>query len=283
VKRLELFRQKALSRLASPDQLDQVMRVTSARGWLALLGLGAVIAAALVWGLVGTVPTTVAGQSVLLGAGGPEQVVATATGLVVSVEVQRNEQVRRGQVIARVRSLSAGGTKSTIISAEAGRVAELLVRPGRIVRVGDPAAILEGSTQLQAYAYVPIGPGKQIKPGMLVEVSPTSIESAQYGYLVGHVQSVSDFPATEQSLDLLLSNASLSRVLLSGGPVLQVVVSLERDPHTVSGYKWSSPDGPPFDLTHGTLADAKVVTAEQHPLQLVSGVVRLPDTLGVTP
>jgi HlyD family secretion protein len=266
-----LFRPRALSRLSSPEQLDQAMRVTSARGWLAFLGLGAVIVAALIWGFVGTIPTTVNGQSVLLHEGGPEPILATMTGQIVSVAVRPDEGVTRGQVIARVRGLSTGGGPGTaIVSPETGRIDQVLTAPGRLVRAVDTVATIERPNQkLDSYAYVPIGPGKQIKPGMSVQVSPSSVDPAQYGYLIGRVQSVSDFPATEQDLSLLLNNDQLTKLLLSNGPVLQIVVNLERDRGTASGYKWSSPKGPPFQLTHGTLATVKVVIGEQRPIHLV--------------
>ena len=34
----QIFRKAALTRLASPDQLDQLMQVTSPRSWIALAG-----------------------------------------------------------------------------------------------------------------------------------------------------------------------------------------------------------------------------------------------------
>ena len=39
-----IFRKVALERLSSPEQLDQLMQVTSPKGWLALAGLGALLA-----------------------------------------------------------------------------------------------------------------------------------------------------------------------------------------------------------------------------------------------
>ena len=36
----QLFRKKALAKLASPEQLDTLMQVTEPRGWLALGGIG---------------------------------------------------------------------------------------------------------------------------------------------------------------------------------------------------------------------------------------------------
>ena len=43
-----IFRQAALERLSSPEQLDQLARVTQPVGWLALLALSLVILSAIV-------------------------------------------------------------------------------------------------------------------------------------------------------------------------------------------------------------------------------------------
>ena len=272
-----LFRPKALSRISSPEQLDQLMRVTSARSWLAFFGLGAVIVGAIVWGFVGSLPTTVTGQAVLIHQG-RQSVVATAAGLVVSIKVSPEQEVAQGQVIAYVQSLSQTASSGAppangqipIVSPARGQIDQILVEPGNLVALGDPVATIEGfNAKLEAYTYVPIALGKQIKPGMTVQVSPSSVSRAQYGYLIGHVQSVGDFPVTQQGLSLLLDNDQLTNQLLSGGPVLQVIVQFVPDPKTVSGFKWSSPKGPPYQLTHGTLASAQVIVSQQRPISLV--------------
>jgi HlyD family secretion protein len=41
-----LFRQEAMDKTLSPDELDRLMRVTGPKGWLALIALLALVAAA---------------------------------------------------------------------------------------------------------------------------------------------------------------------------------------------------------------------------------------------
>jgi multidrug efflux pump subunit AcrA (membrane-fusion protein) len=249
-----LFRAKALDRLSSPDQLDQLVRITSPRSWLAFIALAAVIVAALVWGAVGSVPRTVSGQAILTQPGGVTNVPATAAGLVTRVEVDPGQVVSAGQVIAQLQpsgdtgtphaGTPVAGTSIPITSPRDGRVVELLSSPGDIVDVGDLVISLEGEQDdIIAYVYVPDGPGKQIDPGMRVQLSPTSVDSSQYGYLIGTVASVSENPVTERGLTQLLSNDQLVQRFLDNGPILQVIVTIEEDPATPSGYKWSSPMG----------------------------------------
>jgi len=101
-KSTKLFRAVSLERLSSPDQLDQLMRVTSLREWIAALALILVIALAIVWGFLGSIPTQVQGQAVFVRSGGLAAVVADSAGRVSDVAVDVGEQIRQGQVVARV-------------------------------------------------------------------------------------------------------------------------------------------------------------------------------------
>lgn len=68
----EIFRKDALKRLSSPEQLDELIQVTTPGGWMALLAVCGLVAMALYWGFFGSVPTTLNVQGLLVstGAGG---------------------------------------------------------------------------------------------------------------------------------------------------------------------------------------------------------------------
>lgn len=52
----KLFRKAALEKLSSPEELDQLMQVTTPRGWFALLGLIGLLAVAVVIGIATVIP-----------------------------------------------------------------------------------------------------------------------------------------------------------------------------------------------------------------------------------
>ena len=64
-----IFRQVALDRLASPEQLDHLVPVVDARGWIALAVCAALVLGALAWGLTGSLPVTLAARGTLTGDG----------------------------------------------------------------------------------------------------------------------------------------------------------------------------------------------------------------------
>lgn len=98
-----IFRKVALERLSSPEQLDQLMQVTSPRGWLALGAVGALLASSLFWGVFGSIPTTADGGGILIRQGGVSSLVATAAGQVEDVLVAVGDVVEKGQPVARIR------------------------------------------------------------------------------------------------------------------------------------------------------------------------------------
>jgi hypothetical protein len=64
-----IFRKAALERLSSPEQLDQLMQVTTPKGWLALIALTGLLVMVVIFGFVARIPITVTGQCILLDGG----------------------------------------------------------------------------------------------------------------------------------------------------------------------------------------------------------------------
>jgi HlyD family secretion protein len=97
-----IFRDKALERLSSPEQLDQLMRVVSPKGWLALLAFAGLIAVVLAWSVLGRLSSTVTGRGVLVH---PRQVVdvqVPAAGRLVTLAVQAGDTVTEGSILGTV-------------------------------------------------------------------------------------------------------------------------------------------------------------------------------------
>ena len=98
-----LFRQAALKRLSTPEQLDRALRVTTPKGWVALLALLAMAAAIGVWSVKGEVSTFVKADGILLSRGGTVvDAVSSGIGTLTGVVPAVGEVVREGAVVAEV-------------------------------------------------------------------------------------------------------------------------------------------------------------------------------------
>ena len=98
----KLFRKVALERLSSPEQLDQVLQVTTPKGWVALLALGGLIVVALIWGFLGSIPTKVNGMGIFISGDGVKDISSSTSGEVTTVYVSPGDVVERGQIIVRI-------------------------------------------------------------------------------------------------------------------------------------------------------------------------------------
>lgn len=79
------------------------MRVTRPRDWLALVALGALLAAAAGWSILGSIPTRVYGSGVLLDPGeGIVEVQTRSAGRLTEVLVRPGDRVVHGQAVARI-------------------------------------------------------------------------------------------------------------------------------------------------------------------------------------
>jgi hypothetical protein len=265
-----LFREEAMEQMSSPDELDRLMRVTDPKGWLVLIALLALVAAAVAWGVFGSFPVLVSGdEGVLLAGDSRSQAVTQTQGLVTDVRVEIGDHVQEGQVLARVRPNE--GAETDVVSLFDGRVDAILIEEGMFLERGQPVAVIKrGNKPLQAFVFIAGEQGKQLKKGMSVRVLPSTVKAEEFGYMLGEVTSVSKFPLTEDEMFLLLENQSLLDQLSTGtGDQHRVDVKLLKDPSTPSGFKWSSSQGPPFAITRGTLCTANFVLGREHPINLV--------------
>lgn len=406
----EIFRSVALERLSSPEQLDQLMQVTTPRGWLMLVGVGALLATALVWGIVGSIPERIAGQGILTRSGGVLDVEAPGDGRVTDVAVRVGDAVSEGQVVARIQrqdlvvriqqkraevnelrrrheqqlafgardvqlqsayraqrreqlqaAIDAGTstlralderiqsqeqlvgqglitrqtllattqqrdaeeervrqaqselvqldaeagqvlnrnrqgaeesqtrlttaerelaqmesefrTTSDVTSPYTGRVLEVTVEQGSMVDRGRPILTVDLTGKavkgLEAVIYIPSVHGKKIRPGMEVQIAPSTVKKEEFGYLLGRVTYVSDYPVTPQGMQQVLKNEQLVTALSGDDAPYAIRVDLLPDPDNVSTYRWTSSDGPPIRIQSGTLASAGVVVERRRPILMV--------------
>lgn len=398
------------ARLASPEQLDMLLKVTSPKGWLALLALGFFLITVMLWGIFGSIPTRVSGQGMLIKSGGVFQVVALSSGQLTAAYPDVEEIVEKGQTIARIaqpeiiekirtgtaelaekkaehqrllefvtedlrkskehaasrrdnlkssvqfarqrlqwledrqkdqKKLLEQGliTKQTflntqqeitstqqdietsknqieqialdgfqledqkerqirtsaqaisqkerelasleefyesnsrVVSPFSGRVLEVMKDAGATVVLGTPLLSLElvgaAIQNLEAVVFVSARDGKRVRPGMKAHISPSTVKQEEYGFILGMVTHVAEFPSTTQGMMRVLQNDSLVQTLSEGGAPIQIFANLLPDPGTKSGFKWSSPKGPPVTVQSGTMAAVTITLDEQPPISLV--------------
>lgn len=423
-----IFREVSIERLSSPEQLDQMMSVTSPKAWFSLIALAAILFTAIIWSIFGSIPYKTSGEGILIKSEGVYNISHTKGGKIMDISVEAGDTVRKGDVVARieqselveqivdlekqlqeirnfeintpvvstepspaltqlhelarkvreaksaveisraeyneikvqlekaklsaatqekelerlavllefgaiakveydaaadsleqaklqVKALETGiqsaelnqaqltvelleeqlaevkkvneielaeqleklkrdlDSGTNIVAAEDGRVLEVKKRKGELIEPGMELISVEreGRTirDLEVVLYVPAEEGKQISPGLEAQISPTIVKKEEYGFMIGRVISVSEFPATSQGMMTTLGSQDLVARLSQSSAPIEVRVELITDSSTTSGYKWSSPKGPPITIDSGTLCEGTVMIRSQRPIRLV--------------
>ncbi len=260
-----VYRKAALDKLASPEELDRLMQITGPGSWLLLVAFGGVLVMALLWSLFGSITTTL-DQTGLLTLSNPVVFVpAPQAGQVAAISAAPGDRIEAGQVVAEV--TTADGPAS-VTSPVSGRVTVVRAGIGEPVDAGTPLISVESFDravpQLEVIAYLPLADRQRVRPGMAVQVLPSTVEREKYGYLEGTVQSVAQFAAAREEMLVALGDSGYVDDLVSQGPVFEVRIALKtnRDGSTV----WSASDGPSTPLVSGTPCLLHITIDKKHPI-----------------
>lgn len=117
--------------------------------------------------------------------------------------------------------------------------------------------------------YVPYNANEPIKKGMSVDIQPFNVDHNKYGWLQGKVNYVSSIPADDYAMLETLGNKNVIELIDFRGSTYKVVVILETDPNTFSGFKWSNNKGPQIKLTTGQLSIGYVNVKVKAPIDFV--------------
>jgi len=98
----DLFRQSAMKRISSPEQLDQLPRVIGPLGWLSLLVCALLAAVGVVWGFAARLHIKVAGVGILIQSSGIYEVMPLAAGQLIQVGVMVGDRVHQEHVVAHM-------------------------------------------------------------------------------------------------------------------------------------------------------------------------------------
>ena len=97
-----IFRERAVDSASSPESINRVAPIVSARLWVLLAGAGAVVATFTAWGFFGSIPLTVRGTGILIEGSMVVAAEAPADGRIGDLLAKPGDRVEQGQVLAVV-------------------------------------------------------------------------------------------------------------------------------------------------------------------------------------
>ena len=239
----------------SPEQLADHLRVTYVPTYLLAAAAGLLLAAFIVWGVLGSVSDKVYYSGVVFPMQGSSDVTLPNKGIVRSILVHNGDSVHEGQPIAMV---SIGNSHSFLTSTVSGLVIhsktdnEPFEAFDPIISVVDAGTGKQKSQRVQLIAYADNDAQRDLRIGMEAQVWPADEKRDEIGYVRGRITQVVRYPANAVDVRQTLKSDKLVQQLLGDGDkiVYEVIIDLQRDPKDPTSYDWSfgEPDGVSMDF-----------------------------------
>ncbi|MCX5157079.1 HlyD family efflux transporter periplasmic adaptor subunit [Streptomyces sp. NBC_00291] len=260
------FRQKALSKLQSPEELDLPVRFARPQGRLVLVVTVIVMAAASFWAFTGTVSSKLSAPGILTHAEGSYVLQTPVAGQVTAVLAEEGRLLTAGAPLLNVRT-AQGDRPVRVVTG--GRLATLVAKVGSVVSTGADVATVERvkdpQDPLVAVLYVPGAGASTIPVGATVDLTVQSVPKEQFGTLRGRVKAVGRTPQTTAQIGGFLGDGGLAEQFTRDGNPVAVLVQLDPSTSTGTGYRWSG-DGPPDEVPSRTPVSGAVHLAVQRPV-----------------
>ena len=241
--------------IQSPEQLADHLRVTYVPTYLLATAAGLLLAAFIVWGILGSVSDKVYFSGVVFPVEGTSDVTLPNKGIVRSMLVHNGDSVHEGQAIAMV---SVGSGHSFLTSTVSGLVIhaktdnEPFEAFDPIISVVNAGAGSQEPQRARLIAYADNDAQRDLRVGMEAQVWPADEKRDEIGYVRGRITQVVRYPANAAEVRQRLKSDILVRQLLGdgGGAVYEVIIDLQRDPADPARYDWSfgEPDGVSMDF-----------------------------------
>ncbi len=265
-----VFRQSALDKLTSVEQLDKTLKITSPLSWLALVGVTVIIIATIIWSIIGTLPTTVTANGMIVNANTSTNTIKAGINGTVQMIVTQGETLNMGTgVVAEI--INNYGIKETLYSDQVGYVSQVLVKVSdkvdaqtELIRV---RPYLSSGQKEVVVCYVSLGDAGKIQRGMKVNVFLSSADGSTYGHMSGRVINIDTSATSGDGIEAVVGkNNGIASSFTNNGPVCAVTCELNVDRNTKSGYAWSNEKGAARGLSVPEMCSVKIITEEVPPI-----------------
>ena len=299
----KLFSKTALEHIASPEQLDQQVRIVRPYHWIGILAVLLLVTGVTIWAVLGNINSTVELQGLVFPKAGAEQIFCRNQGTVSNVLYGIGDAVQKGDIIAvipdeallkeieakkeaiaaaqqeksdalqqELETLYADYEDHSIIRATNDGTIHSIVSSGELLEEGDQVANIlvdsQYSNNRQIAAYVPLTVAKRLEAGMEVQICPSYISREEYGYMEGYITSIGEVPVTEESLRKYYGNLEYVADILPSQSCVEILIGIQMDEDSENHFRWSNEKGEKVAVEAGTVCDIQAVVEKEKPFHL---------------
>lgn len=263
------LKKQTVDYISSIEHLDKPLMVVGIKAWLFVLFSIILSVAILIWAFQGTVFITATGKGLIFDRAAILYATSPVSGVVSEIRFQAGRSVKKGQLLMTITTET--DKKLPIYAPAEGVLTAMKVTLGEAISKNTKLFVMQGPSQsntLKIYGFLPLTNTAAIKPGMYVNCALNSVNSSVNGSLRGVVKEVIAYPLSlNDPIMQEIPSESLRQYLLEGDePTQMVIIAPVIDPHTFSGFAWTSKQGPSVLLTPGMIGTISVILDKRRPI-----------------
>lgn len=299
----KLFSESALENIATPEQLNQQIKVIKPHMWILLCVLIVLFLGTGIWVIFGNISSNTHIDGIVFPQLGVEKISAQTDGVIKDVMFKTGDEVKAGDIIAVVENQEVleqieqcnkkiNGLYGEEKKAEKSRLEQLrnLYEKTSIIRatkdgsiqsiigmnvktdIGDEVASIlinnQSSNNRQIVGYVPLVTANQMQVGMEAQVNPAYASREEYGYMKGVISSIGTMPVTKEGIQSYYGNTEYVKDILPDSSCVEIRISMYVDNESANNFVWSNKKGENLTVDVGTICNIQIVTDSKKPYQL---------------
>lgn len=253
----------------SPSEIADYLKITYVPTYLLATAVALLIAAFIVWGILGNVSDKVYYSGVVFPMEGTTDITLPNDGIVRKMLVHNGDSVHLGQTVAMV---SINGSYSFLTSTVDGLVISVKGVSEPFEAFEPIVSVVRGSAanrQTQLIAYAGMEAQRHLRIGMEAQVWPANEKRDEIGYVRGRISQVVRYPAKISKIHQRFKSEDLAKRLMADGDdmVYEVRITLQRAPDDSTHYDWSFGKPDDVDMEIGTYCSVLTETRRRSMFQ----------------
>jgi biotin carboxyl carrier protein len=266
----DIFNKEALEALDDHGEDQEMARVASPKLRLVLAAMVALIVVVLFWCFFGTINYKVTAQGVVFPFDEVTSVCAPCDGTVYRCITKHGKKVSYGTPVVEI---SMSDSISTVAAPRDGVVLATL-RPGTSIHAGEPVAWFlphsESKTGREMLCFVTYEDLRDLRMGQKAQVTPANRERERWGYALGTVVGVEQYPTSRQEIVNRMKLDPLAAFIEDGQAVYEVRIKLdEKDGKLV----WSREKSKDIKIDNASLCDIQIITSKKKVWRVLVGAI----------
>lgn len=272
-----LFRENAIKRLYSLDEIHSTLKVVQPRAWAWIMSAMFLLASILIWGIFGQISMKIEAVGIVI----PDEKFQQTEKLISENLHDRKMKLKTLKMLLDQKRVLYNKHYLTLVElekAEEDYIAaknDVITPPKIATSYSNESIFLDQNKKkkdLVALVFVKHIEGKKITIGMKAYILLNGLSAYEYGYLKGKVLTVSTYPASKEIAYAYLGNRDLVDEFFSNGSPFIVKIQLEKNNHSISGFTWTTRKGASFTIEAGSTVTANIIYSVSSPFKLLKKV-----------